>query len=96
VRRHPARDADADRGDLPWRRVEPDAGEPVDPLPLDADGGQRPDQRLLEVADVALHVASVPVQVEDRVADQLAGAVEGRLAAAIGLDELDVRARGHV
>ena len=36
------------------------------------------------------------VQVEDRIADELARAVEGRLAAAVGLDDLDVRSVGDV
>ena len=54
------------------------------------------DEGLLEVAAVPLDVASVAVQVEDRVADELAGPVEGRLAAAIGLDDLDVGAVGNV
>jgi hypothetical protein len=38
----------------------------------------------------------VAVEVEDRVADQLARPVEGRPAAAVGLDHLDVGIRGHV
>ena len=37
VRRHPLCDVDPDRGDLPRRRRQPDAGEPVDPLRLDAE-----------------------------------------------------------
>ena len=53
---------------------------------------ERPDQCLLEVAAVALDVAPVPVQVENGVADELSGPVEGRLAAAVGLHELHVRA----
>ena len=56
----------------------------------------RPDDRLLEVAAVLLHVASVPLEVEDRVADELPGAVVGRLAAAVGLDDLDLGALGDV
>ena len=48
--------------------------------------------RLLEVAAVAPDVAAVAVQVEDRVADELPGAVVGRFAAAVGLDDLDVDA----
>ena len=36
------------------------------------------------------------VEVEDRVADELAGPVVGRLAPAIGLDHLDVDAFGYV
>ena len=72
MRRHPARDVDADRGDLPRRPRQPDAGEPVDPLALDPERRERPDERLLEVADVLLHVLAVPLEVEDRVADELA------------------------
>ena len=96
VRRHPARDVDADRGDLARRPLEPDARQSFEPRRLDAERGERADQRLLEVPDVLLHVAAVPLQVEDRVADELARAVEGRLAAAVGLDHLDLRALGHV
>ena len=59
-------------------------------------GSERPDQRLLEVAAVALHVLAVPRQVEDRVADELARAVVGGLAAAVGLDDLDLGAVGDV
>ena len=57
---------------------------------------ERPDQRLLEVAHVLLHVAAVPLQVEDRIADELARPVEGRLAAAVRLDDLDVGVVGNV
>ena len=67
---------------------------PVSPssrVPSTPSGGERADQRLLEVADVLLHVAAVPLQVEDRVADELARAVKGRLPAAVGLDHLDLR-----
>ena len=92
VRRHPLRDVDPDRRDLPRRRRQPDAREPVDPLRLDAELRQRQDQRLLEVAAVPLDVLAVPLQVEDRVADELPGAVEGRLAAAVRLDDVDLGA----
>ena len=76
--------------------VEPDAGQPVDPRALELERGQRPDQRLLQVAAVLPHVAAVAVEVEDRVADELARPVEGGLAAAVGLDDLDLGALGHV
>jgi len=81
-----------DRSDLPRRRREPDAGEPVDPRALEPERAERPDQRLLEVAAVALHVPTVAVEVEDRVADELAGRVVRRLAAAVRLDHLDIGA----
>ena len=90
MRRHPARDVDADRGDLPRRPRQPDAGEPVDPLAREAERRDRADERFLEVAHVLLHVAPVPLEVEDRVADELARPVEGGLAAAVRLDDLDV------
>ena len=89
VRRDPLRDVDADRRDLARRRRQPDAREPLDPRRLEAEGGERLDQRLLEVAAVLLHVLAVARQVEDRVADELARAVIRRLAAAVGLDDLD-------
>ena len=74
------------------RLRQPDAGEPVDALALEAQLREREDQRLLELAAVALDVLAVPLQVEDRVADELPGPVEGGLAAAVGLDDLDLRA----
>ena len=58
--------------------------------PVEARCGQRPDERLLEVAHVLLEVAAVSIQVEDRVADQLAGPMVGRLAAAVRLDDVDI------
>ena len=87
----------ADRGDLARAaRTSQTPVRPVDPRRLDLERADRADDRLLEVAAVALHVLAVPVQVEDRVADELAGPVEGRLAAAVGLDELDLGPRRDV
>ena len=63
---------------------------------LDVEAAERADDRLLQVAAVALHVAAVPVQVEDRVADELPRPVKGGLAAAVGLDHLDLGVLGHV
>ena len=51
------------------------------------------DQHLLEIAHVAVHVAAVLRQLEDRVADELPGAVIGDVAAAAGLEETDAFAR---
>jgi hypothetical protein len=50
--------------------------------------GQRPDQDLLQVADVAVDVLAVGLQVQDRVAHQLAGAVVGHIAAPAALVQL--------
>src|SRR5581483_4796124 len=62
----------------------------------DAEPRERADGRLLEPAAVPLHVLLVPVQVEDRIADELARPVVGRAAAAVGLDDRDLRAFRHV
>ena len=59
-------------------------------------GASVPMSACLEVAAVLLHVLPVAGQVEDRVADELAGRVVGRLAAAVGLDELDLSVVGQV
>ena len=94
MRRHPARHPHADRRDLP-RPARPAGGiqTPVSPSivrRLELEGGEGLDDRALEIPDVPLHVLPVPRQVEDRVADELAGGMVGRLAAAVRLDELDV------
>ncbi len=96
VRRHPTGDVHADGGDLLRRRREPDAGEPVDALAFEPERRQRPDERFLEVPHVLLDVAAVPLQVDDRIADELARPVIRRLAAAVGLDDLDLRALRQV
>ena len=67
----------------------PDAGQALVARRVEVERSERPDERLLEVADVALHVLAVLREVEDRVADELSGAVERRLAATVGLGDLD-------
>jgi hypothetical protein len=49
----------------------------------------RPDQDLLEVPHVAVDVATVRSQVQDRVADDLAGPVVGHVATAARLEDLE-------
>ncbi len=46
------------------------------------------DERLFEEAEVAVEIAEM-VEADDRVADDLSGAVVGDVAAAIGADEID-------
>ena len=45
---------------------DPDAGQARDSAGLDAEVGRRPDEHFLEIAHVAMHVASIGLQVEDR------------------------------
>src|SRR5262249_39813983 len=93
---HPARDVDADRGDLARRGFEPHTGQSIDTSRIEPERGNRADDRLLEVAAVLPDVSTVTGQVEDRVADELPGAMEGRLAAPVGLDDLDLGGGGKV
>src|SRR5581483_3551764 len=95
VRRHAAGDADADGGDL--RIADPGARAPLGAAGGDAEAGERLDQRRFERADVGGGAHSPAAQVEDRVAHDLAGAMERDVAAAVGPDDLraEIIARGE-
>ena len=56
--------------------------------PRSSNSRQRPKERLLQVTDVLAHVLAMQFQVENRVADELPRAVEGRLPAPVGLGDL--------
>ena len=89
----PARDADADGRQL--LVADPDAGQSRDASARRCRNRRRPDQHLFEVAHVPVHVAAIGLEIDDRVADDLAGPVIGDVAAAPGLEHLDA-ARGQV
>src|SRR5204862_73257 len=98
----PARQVDADRGDLVLAR--PDAHERL-PLPClrgYAIVGEGADEHLLEVAHVAADVAPVRAEVDDRITHELPRPVIGDLAAAVALLDLNpplrqpLRARQNV
>ena len=94
VTRAHRRDLHADRGDL--LVADPHAGEPVLAVRVDAEAGERVDQRGFEPADVRDDVgrAVAPLrQRDDRVADELAGPVVRDVAAAVGVHELRADAR---
>ena len=48
---------------------------------------------VFEIADVAMHVAAIGLEIEDRIADELARAVIRHVAAAAGLEDARRRAR---
>ena len=89
VARDPALDPDADGADL--LRADPGPGQPRDPAGLEAVLAGHPDHHLFEIAHVLVHVAAVRLQADDRVADDLARAVVGHIAAAAGLVNLDAQ-----
>ena len=91
VARHPARDAHADRGELRRRRPRRPSGRRAarPAMPKRGDGA---DQHLFEVAHVAVHVAAIRLQIDDRIADELPGAVVGDVAAAARLERARRRA----
>ena len=59
-------------------------------MPNDRHG---PDQHLLEVAHVPMHVAAIGLQIDDGIADELAGTVIRDVAAAAGLEQPDAGRR---
>ena len=93
----PARDLDADRGDL--LVAHPHPGEPAVHRRLHAEIGERVDEHPLERAHVRDDVARAlaPLrQRDDRVADELTRAVVRDVAAAVGVHEIGAdRRRRH-
>src|SRR5207302_10843740 len=87
VRGHPSRDADADCGDLVV--ANPDAALAVGAFGGDAEFGDGADQHLFKLGDVLPHVTIAFAEVNDRIADELAGTVIGDIAAARRLEKTD-------
>ena len=90
MQRHPALDADADRGDLVLvavalvRPPHPHADAVAAPLAAHVESGERADDPFLEGGDEAAHVRRAALEVEHHIGDPLAGPVIGELAAAAG------------
>jgi len=90
----PAADVYADGGEFFFgniaRRLDPNAGFAGDAVGGDAEIGGGPDHGLFEGADVPVNVAADGIEIENGVADDLAGAVIGDVAATVGFAELDI------
>ena len=82
VHRDPFSDADAEGGE--FARTDPHAGKAFAALGRYTVAGGKLDQQILEKSQIAVEIASPLSEVEDRVADELAGAVESRLSAPVG------------
>ena len=80
VKRDPPPNADADGGELAV--FHPDAGESVTSICWNAEALAGADDGVLQSAEVGVEIFFPFAEVEDRVADELAGAVIGGLAAA--------------
>jgi hypothetical protein len=96
VARAPTCDLDADRGDL--LGVDPHAGEPRLGVGFDPEIGQRADEHGLELAHVGHDIAETVAprgKRDDRIADELARAVIGDVAAAVGVHELRTHGVGR-
>src|SRR5665213_605460 len=86
---HPMANPDADRADLALVAAalgDPDADAPRPPLAGEVEGGERPDQPLLERPDIAVQIEAAALQIEHDIADALARSVIGELPAAAGLE----------
>src|SRR5690606_30014757 len=93
VHRHASADPDTDGADLALGAAavavlaQPDAAAAGDPGGLDAEVAAGEDQCLLDATHV-VDDADVLGEPNDRVADELAGSVEGDLAAAVDVDDV--------
>ncbi len=85
-------DADADGGDFPVR--DPGPGEALAPAGRDAEGGAGANEQFLEGAQIAVEVLAMVAQVQDGIADKLAGPVVSGLPAATDLDDGIGKVRG--
>src|SRR5205814_10489351 len=83
--------ADADGADLPI--ANPCSGQAVDPPGGDPVVAADANHRLFQVAHVAVHVAPIGIQIEDRVTDDLSRPVIGDVSAAAGLEHLHAELR---
>src|SRR5579884_3852915 len=90
VRGDPAADVDANGGD--FSAVDPDSGSAFEAVRMNVELCEGVDERLFDGANIRDYVALPFAEIEDGVTDDLAGAMIGDVAAAIGVMELDAGA----
>ena len=93
VHADPFSNAHADGGE--FAVFHPHAGQSVAAAGGHAECGAGADEGVFEAAEMGVQITSARVEIEDRIADQLARAVIGRLAAAVGFEH-GVGERGGV
>src|SRR5207249_2197035 len=74
----------------------PDAGQSWNPFSLDSEIGRCPNQHILQIAHVTVHVTAIGLQIENRIADDLTRTVIRDVAAAPGLMDFDASRRQHL
>ena len=84
---HPDETRTADRRQLPI--PDPGTGQPRLPPHFEPKLAEDADEHFLEVAQVAVQITAVGLQVENRVADELTRPVIGNVATAARLEEFD-------
>ena len=80
----------------PARCLHPRARQSADAAGRHAEIRADANHQLLEIAHVRVHVAPIRLEVDDRIADELPGAVIGHVAAATRLVHLDAPGREHL
>ncbi len=97
VHRNPSRDSNADRGDLATTdpigivrpTPDPDSRRPGIPPGRQSEITEGVDDRLLQQADPGVDSEADPIEIDDRIRDQLTGPVVGHVPTSIGLLPLD-------
>src|SRR4051812_36476404 len=84
---HPAAGMHADRCDLAI--IDPDARVLLDASAHDVESRQRVDQCLLDLAQVPMQILAMLLEIEDRISNELAGAVKGDVPTALDVEQLD-------
>ena|ERR1700723_2198329 len=77
------------------RRVEPDAVQSFDAMSFDFEFPRGANHCFFELMDVPADIPAMLGEIEDRIADDLPGAVIGDIAAAIGGMKLDIHLPKH-
>ena len=85
--RDPIARVDSDRGNLPI--VDPHAGVTRRSAALQAVGRERSNEKLLNLPKVPVEIALVPLEVEDRISDELPGSMKRHVASPLDLVQLD-------
>lgn len=89
MHRYPARNPHTDRSQ--FFVTDPNTGQPIDPAGFDSEIAGSSDQYFFEVAHISADVTTIGGKFDDRISNQLAGAMICHIAAATCLEKLDTQ-----